>query len=299
MRLGGLLDLALHPKFAENRLVYFTYSKPGEKGLGATTLARGRLEGNALTEVKDLFIAQPYWDGNGGQASRIAFARDGKLFMTTGATLPPRAMDAQDPNTHRGKVLRLNDDGTAPADNPFVGQPGYKPEIYSLGHRNQLGLTFHPETGDVWANENGPNGGDEINVILPGRNYGWPLVSFGREYAGPRQGVFWKEGYESPIVFWVPSIAPSGMTFYTGDRFPSWRGNVFVGAMKTGEIVGTGHVERVVFNRKQEEIRREAILGELRQRVRDVRQGPDALLYVLTDEDPGALLRIEPTTDDR
>jgi aldose sugar dehydrogenase len=300
LRLGGLMDLALHPQFAANRLVYFTYSKPGDNGLGATTLGRGRLEGHTLTDVRDLFIAQPYWNGNGGQASRIVFAPDGKLFMTTGATLPPvKAVDAQDPNTHRGKVLRLNDDGTAPPDNPFVGRPGYQPEIYSLGHRNQLGLTIHPDTGAVWANENGPNGGDEINVILPGRNYGWPLVSFGRDYSGPRQGVFSQEGFEPPIVFWVPSIAPSGMTFYTGDRFPSWRGNVFVGAMKTGEIVGTGHIERIVFNRNGDEIRRESMLGELRQRVRDIRQAPDGLLYVLTDEDPGALLRIEPTTDDR
>lgn len=299
-RFGGLMDLALHPKFAENRLLYFTYSKPGENGLGATVLGRGRLEGNALTDVRDVFIAQPYWNGTGGQASRIVFAPDGKLFMTTGASLPPaRAVDAQDPNTHRGKVLRLNDDGTAPRDNPFTGRPGYKPEIYSLGHRNQIGLAVNPFTGDVWANENGPQGGDEINVILQGRNYGWPLVSFGRDYPGPRQGVFWKEGFEAPSVFWVPSIGISGMTFYTGDRFPSWKGNVFVGSMRTGGIEGTGHVERVIFNRNWEDIRRESILGELRRRVRDVRQGPDGFLYVLTDEDPGALLRIEPTTDDR
>jgi glucose/arabinose dehydrogenase len=299
-RFGGLMDLALHPKFAENRLVYFTYSKPGENGMGATALGRGRLEGSALTDVRDLFIAQPYWNGTGGQASRIVFAPDGKLFMTTGASLPPaRAVDAQDPNTHRGKVLRLNDDGTAPRDNPFAGRPGYRPEIYSLGHRNQIGLAINPVTGDVWANENGPQGGDEINVILQGRNYGWPLVSFGRDYPGPRQGVFWKEGFESPVVFWVPSIGISGMTFYTGDRFPSWKGNVFVGSMRTGGIEGTGHVERVIFNRNWEDIRRESILGELRRRVRDVRQGPDGFLYVLTDEEPGALLRIEPTTDDR
>ena len=294
IRLGGLMDVALHPKFAENRLIYFTYTKPGEKDRIATALARGRLDAAALTDVRDLFIAEPWWDGIGGQASRIAFAADGTLYMTTGSSLPPRAEEAQDPGSHRGKVLRLNDDGSVPRDNPFVGRAGHRPEIYSLGHRNQLGLAVHPVTGAVWANENGPNGGDEINVILPGRNYGWPGVSFGRTYEGPRQGVLWQQGTEPPFVFWVPSIAVSGMAFYTGNRFPAWRGNVFVGALRLGEIPGTGHLQRIVFNQNGEEIRRESMLTELRQRIRDVRQGPDGLLYVLTDEDPGTLLRIEP-----
>jgi glucose/arabinose dehydrogenase len=214
------------------------------------------------------------------------------IFMTTGAAT---GTSAQDPNSDYGKVLRLRDDGTIPSDNPFVGRAGYKPEIYSLGHRDQLGLTIHPVTGAVLSNENGPNGGDEINLILPGKNYGWPTISYGRDYNGPRiSDVPWKEGFEQPLVTWIPSIAVSGMTFYSGDRFPNWKGNVFVGGMRYGEIYGTGRLERVVFNDKMEELRRESLLLDLKQRIRDVRQGPDGLLYVLTEEEDGALLRIEP-----
>jgi len=292
-RLGGLMDVVLHPRFAENRFVYLTYSKPGDKDLIATALGRGTWDGSALTNFQELFVVEPWWDGQGGAASRIAFGRDGMLYMTTGASVA-NMKDAQDPSHDKGKVLRLRDDGTVPPDNPFVGRAGYKPEIYSLGHRNQLGLAIHPQTGAVWSNENGPNGGDEINVILPGRNYGWPDVSLGRSYEGPWQGKFVKEGIEPPVVYWMPSIAVSGMAFYTGDRFPAWKGNVFVGALRYGEIPQTGHLQRVVFNERGEEMRREMLLTELRQRIRDVRQGPDGLLYLLTDENPGALLRLEP-----
>ena len=292
-RLGGLMDVVLHPRFAENRFVYLTYSKPGDKDLIATALGRGTWDGSALTNFQELFVVEPWWDGQGGAASRIAFGRDGMLYMTTGASVA-NMKDAQDPSHDKGKVLRLRDDGTVPPDNPFVGRAGYKPEIYSLGHRNQLGLAIHPQTGAVWSNENGPNGGDEINVILPGRNYGWPDVSLGRSYEGPWQGKFAKEGIEPPVVYWMPSIAVSGMAFYTGDRFPAWKGNVFVGALRYGEIPQTGNLQRVVFNERGEEMRREMLLTELRQRIRDVRQGPDGLLYLLTDENPGALLRLEP-----
>ncbi len=293
--LGGLMDVVLHPNFAENKFIYLTYSKPNGQGQIATALARGRWDerSSSLVDVKDLFVAQPYWNGQGGAASRLAFGRDGKLYMTTGASVATM-MDAQNPGNHKGKVLRLNDDGTAPKDNPFVGRAGYMPEIYTLGHRNQLGLAVNPSTGEVWSNENGPNGGDEINVIRAGKNYGWPLVSLGRDYAGPWQGKFEQAGIENPVVYWMPAIAVSGMTFYTGDRFPRWKGNVFVGAMRMGEIPGTGHLERIVFNEKGEELRRELMLLELRQRIRDVRQGPDGLLYLLTDENPGAVLRVEP-----
>ena len=293
--LGGLMDVVLHPRFAENHFVYLTYSKPDGKGQIATALARGRWDDHAssLVDVRELFVAEPYWNGSGGAASRLAFGRDGKLYMTTGASVA-NMMDAQTPSNHKGKVLRLNDDGSAPADNPFVGRAGYKPEIFSLGHRNQLGLAINPTTGEVWSNENGPNGGDEINVILPGRNYGWPIVSLGRDYAGPWQGKFAQDGIEQPVVYWMPAIAVSGMAFYTGDRFPAWKGNVFVGAMRFGEIPNTGHLQRIVLNAKGEELRREMMLTELRQRIRDVRQGPDGLLYLLTDENPGAVLRIEP-----
>jgi glucose/arabinose dehydrogenase len=226
--------------------------------------------------------------------SRIAFGRDDTLFMTTtGAPREPNS--PQDPNSQGGKVLRFNDDGSIPKDNPFVGRAGYKPEVYTLGHRSSLGLAVHPGTGEMWLNENGPNGGDEINILQPGRNYGWPIVSYGRTYPGPWQSERpTHEGFEPPVVYWMPAIAVSGMTFYTGDRFPKWKGDVFVGSLRTGEIPGTGHLERILFNEKMQELRREALLRELRQRIRDVRQGPDGLLYLLTDEKEGAVLRIEP-----
>jgi glucose/arabinose dehydrogenase len=290
VRNAGLFDVVLHPKFAENKLVYFTYSKPSEDGKSsATTLARGRLEGAGLTDVRDLFVSE--WSTVLG-GSRIVFAKDGTIFMTTGAAFGNLA---QDPNSDYGKVLHLKDDGSIPSDNPFVGRAGYKPEIYTLGHRDQLGLAMDPATGAVYSNENGPNGGDEINLILPGRNYGWPLVSYGRAYDGPRiSEVPTRDGFEQPLVVWIPSIALSGMTFYTGDKFPAWKGNIFVGGMRQGEIPGTGRLDRVVFNAKMEELRRESLLTELHQRIRDVRQGPDGFLYVLTEEEDGALLRIEP-----
>ena len=288
MGLSGLMDVALHPRFAENHYVYLTYTKPVGDEQATLALARGRFDGGALTDVRDIFVAGP---GTGG-ASRIAFGLDGSLFMTTGGG---GGNGAQDPNSYAGKVLRLRDDGTVPSDNPFVGRAGCKPEVYSLGHRNSLGLAVQPGTGDVWQNENGPNGGDEINIIRAGRNYGWPLVSYGRTYPGPKQSEQpWREAFEQPIVFWVPSIAVSGMTFYTGNRLPKWKGDVFVGGMRTGEIPGTGHLERILFNEKMEELRRESLLAEMRQRIRDVRQGPDELLYLLTDADDGAVLRIEP-----
>jgi glucose/arabinose dehydrogenase len=280
----GLMDIALHPHFAENHFVYLTYTKPLEGDRTTIALARGRWTGSVLADVSDIFVAQP-----GSGASRIVFALDGTLFMTMGGN------DAQAPNSDGGKVLRLSDDGTVPKDNPFVGREGYKPEIYSLGHRTSLGLAIHPGTGEVWQNENGPNGGDEINIIRPGRNYGWPIVSYGRTYQGPWQaGKPTHEGFEPPVVFWMPSIAVSGMAFYTGNRLPKWKGDVFVGSLRTGEIPGTGHLERILFNEKMEELRRESLLVELRQRIRDVRQGPDELLYLLTDAEDGAVLRIEP-----
>ena len=290
---GGLMDVALHPRFAENRLVYLTYTKPVDGGKGTPSLARGRLEGNALVDVRDLLVPDAY-EGNGGLNGRVTFGRDGMVYFSTGGNI---GKVAQDPASLRGKILRLKDDGSVPPDNPFVGRAGYRPEIYTLGHRNTLALIVHPGTGQLWNNENGPNGGDEINIILPGRNYGWPVVSFGRDYPGPRISEQpTREGMESPLVVWLPQIAVAGMAVYTGDRFPAWKGNVFVGSMRTGGIAGTGHLERIVFNAKAEELRRESMLNELRQRIREVRQGPDGLLYLLTDEDEGALLQIEPVS---
>ena len=291
---GGLMDVALHPRFAENHLVYLTYTKAVDTTKGAPALARARLEGGALVDLRDLVVAEPAFEGTNGLNGRVVFGRDGMVYMSTGGNT---GKTSQEPGSLRGKILRLNDDGSVPRDNPFVGRPGYRPEIYTLGHRNTLGLIVHPETGDIWNNENGPNGGDEINIILRGRNYGWPTLSFGREYPGPRiSDPPTREGMESPLVVWLPQIATAGMAVYTGDRFPAWKRNVFVGSLRQGGIPGTGHMQRVVFNDKMEELRREPMLTELRQRIREVRQGPDGLLYLLTDDDDGALLRIEPTS---
>jgi aldose sugar dehydrogenase len=287
---SGLMEVLLHPQFATNRFIYFTYLKPVNEKQAALTVARGRFDGSAISELKDIFscgagIAGP---------SRLAWGRDGKLYVTTPSS--GNGSSSQDPNSYAGKILRLNDDGTVPADNPFNGRAGHKPEVYSFGHRNSLGLAVHPTTGQLWQNEMGPNGGDEINILKPGANYGWPLVSLGRSYPGPWQSpTFSKEGFESPVVYWMPSISLSGMTFYTGSKLPKWKGDIFVGGQRTGEIPGTGHLERVLVNDKLEELRRESLLVPLRMRIRDVRQGPDELLYVLVDHENGGVLRIEPS----
>ena len=279
----GYMDIALHPNFAENHLLYLVYTKPLDEKHRVVALARGRWDGHAVEDMHDIFVSDQ------AGTSRIAFGRDDTIYMTT------TGRDPQDPNTLGGKVLRLRDDGSIPKDNPFVDMPGHRPEVYALGIRSALGLAIHPLTGEMWENENGPNGGDEINILKPGRNYGWPIVSYGRDYPGPwHNNPPGHAGYEAPVVIWIPSIAVSGMAFYTGDRLPKWKGDVFVGSLRTGEIPGTGHLERILFNEKMEELRRESLLTDLRQRIRDVRQGPDGLLYLLTDEKEGALLRIEP-----
>jgi glucose/arabinose dehydrogenase len=287
--LSGLFDVALHPQFATNHFVYLTYAKPPpEGGMPGNGLARGVWDGKALTNVREIFVST-----DTSTVSRIAFGRDGMLYMSTWGD---RADIAQKTDGLGGKVLRLRDDGTVPPDNPFVGKAGYRPEIYTLGHRSTLGLAMHPGTGQMWETENGPNGGDEINVLVPGGNYGWPLVSLGRTYAGPWQSPkgFSLEGMIDPVVYWMPAIATSGLTFYTGNKLPKWKGDVFVGGMRRGEIPGTGHLERILFNEKMEELRRETLLADLQQRIRDVRMGPDELLYVLTDETDGVVFRIEP-----
>ena len=293
--LAGLMDVALHPGFDENRLVYLSYTQPLPDETGTVAVVRGRLDGMALRDVEEIFVADPFGGTTAG--ARMAFAPGGLLYLTVGGAFRTDPLDsrAQDPGSHAGKLLRLRDDGTVPDDNPFAGRPGFKPEIYSLGHRNQNGLTLHPETFAPMTVEHGVQGGDELNLLEAGRNYGWPVVSYGRQYTGvPVGDGFWAPGMDEPLVFWVPSIAPSGLTWYTGDRFPAWRGNLFVGSMMTGRIPGTGHLERIVFNENDEELARESLLTELRQRIRDVRQSPDGLLYVLTDAEDGAVLRIEP-----
>ena len=291
---GGLMDVAIHPNFSENGLVYLTYTKPVERGWGAPALAVGKLVDGELQNTRDLLVTEAY-EGNSGLNGRVAFGQDGKVYMSTGGRI---GEVAQDPMSLRGKVLRLEDNGSVPLDNPFRNRLDYKSEIYTLGHRNTLALIQHPITGEVWQHENGPNGGDEINILLPGRNYGWPEVSFGRFYSGGRVNEHpTREGLESPLLVWLPAIAASGMAVYTGDKFPEWKGNVFIGSLRMGGIPGTGHLQRIVFNEKTEEIRRELMLTELRRRIREVREGPDGLLYLLTDEeDDGALLRIEPAS---
>ena len=298
---AGISEVALHPKFAENGLVYFTYNKTGEpvpdakppRRMTAVALGRGKFDGKALTNVEELFAGE--WS-TGASGSRLAFGKDGFLYMTTGATAGGLFDDtAQKLDTVYGKVLRLTLDGKPAKDNPFAARAGARPEIFSYGHRDQLGLTVDPVSGNVLAAEHGPNGGDEVNLILPGRNYGWPKSSYGRTYEGPRMSSLPIEaGIEQPLILWLPSIAPTGVTFYSGDKFPAWKGNLFVGSARVGEIPRTGALERVVFNDKLEELRRERLLSDLHQRIRDVRQGPDGLIYVVTDEDDGALLRIEP-----
>jgi aldose sugar dehydrogenase len=288
---SGLMDVVVHPQFATNRWIYFSYLKPaGTERQSALTLARGRLDGSAISDLTDIFSCGAGVSG----PSRLAWGRDGKLYMTVPTG---NGNSSQDPNTCSGKVLRLNEDGTAPADNPFAGRAGHKAEIYTLGHRNSLGLAVHPATGEMWQNEMGPNGGDEINILKPGANYGWPIVSLGRTYTGPWQSpVFSKEGFESPVVYWMPSVSLSGMTFYTGSKLAKWKGDIFVGGQRTGEIPGTGRLERILVNEKLEELRRESLLVPLGMRIRDVRQGPDELLYVVVDHDSnGGVLRIEPS----
>ena len=301
--LGGLLDVSLHPRFAQNRLIYLTYSKPGPKGPGDATTAVLRAKwdgGSTLTDVKDILVADAYHGGtgspqglgpaSGSYGSRLAWDRAGFLYVSLGDRNYPPA--SQDPGSHIGKILRIRDDGTVPADNPFVSRPGYKPEIYSIGHRNPLGLAFHPVTGELWSTEEGPQGGDELNKIEMGKNYGWPRVSLGRNYDGTRVGEgFSAPGLEEPVVFWVPAIAISGLSFYDGDKFPGWKGNALVGAMRnnTGQ-----HIQRVQFNSKGEPTGREIFLSELKQRIREVKPGPDGNIYAITDETFGAVLKIEP-----
>ncbi len=279
----GYMDIALHPAFEDTRFVYLTYTKPLANGATALSLARGVWDGVSLTEMQDIFMP------NAGDRSRIAFAPDGTLFFSTNGG------DSQDLLSHGGKILRINDDGSVPADNPFVGRTDAAPEVYAYGTRTSLGLAVHPGTGELWQAENGENGGDEINVIRPGLNYGWPIVSFGRTYPGPWRAEYPNhENFEPPVVFWMPSIAVSGLAFYTGDALPRWKGDVFVGGLRTGEIPGTGHVERILFNENMEELRREELLVDWRRRIRDVRQGRDGFIYLTTDEEQGAVLRIEP-----
>lgn len=286
---GGLLDVAIAPTFAEDGAIFFTFSEPDAGGdNGGTALARARLDAEALAlrDVQVLFSQDPKRSGGRHFGSRIVFGLDGTVFITTGDR--GERDDNQDTSVNLGQVIRVNPDGTIPADNPGRTMPGWRPEVWSMGHRNPQGAARHPETGKLWIHEHGARGGDEINIPRAGGNYGWPVIAYGRHYSGAKIGDGTaKDGMEQPIYYWDPSIAPSGMTFYTGDAFEKWRGNLFVGALKFRMIARlTLDGETVVAE--------ERLLEDLDERIRDVRQGPDGLLYVLTDSSDGHLIRLEP-----
>jgi len=282
---GGLLDVALDPDFQENGYVYLSFVEPG-KGGGGTAAGRGRLMEDRLEDFKVIFRQVPKADTRVHFGSRMVFSRDKKLFITIGER--GQRERAQDFSIHRGQVIRVMPDGTVPGDNPFSGRQGYRPETWSHGHRNQQGAALHPVTGRLWTVDHGARGGDEINIPLKGRNYGWPVISYGRHYSGLKIGEGTrKEGLEQPVYYWDPSIAPSGMAFYTAERFSAWKGNLLVGALKGRMLVRL-------------ELKGEKVVGEermlqgLKERIRDVRQGPDGLVYLLTDSRDGRVLRLEP-----
>src|SRR5688572_1987161 len=282
---GGLLDVALDPKFEENRLVYLSYAEPGEGGAG-TAVARGRLSEGALEDVQVIYRQQPKVSGNGHFGSRLVFDRDGKLFITQGDRMGYREK-AQDLGSGLGKLVRINPDGSIPDDNPFVGKSGARPEIYSFGHRSMQAAALHPETGQLWTVEHGARGGDELNHPEKGKNYGWPVITYGRDYSGAKIGEGTvKEGMEQPVYYWDPVIAPSGAVWYTGDRYPGWKGSLFVGSLQPGALV-----RLTVENGKV--TKEERYLSDV-GRVRDVQQGPDGFLYIVTDEGDGRLLRVVP-----
>jgi aldose sugar dehydrogenase len=281
---GGLLDVVLHPGFESNGLVYLSYSKPGPQG-AATAVVRGRLEGSELVGVEEVIETRTW--GTGGQhfGSRLAFDADGYLYISLGDR--GQMQRAQDLSDHAGTVLRLHDDGRVPADNPFVGRDDALPEIFTYGNRNGQGLVVHPQTNQVWQNEHGPRGGDEINLLRAGANYGWPVISYGINYNGtPITDITEKEGMEQPVHYWVPSIATSGMAIYQGNRFPGWKGDFFIGGL-AGQVVSRVRIEGT-------RVAGEERLFEGQGRVRDVRSGPDGYLYLLIDAAAGSLVRLEP-----
>ncbi len=288
---GGLLDVALDPNFAQNRLVYLSYAEDRGEGRAGTSVARGQLNANgtALEAVQIVFRQEPTHTGNNHWGSRLIFDRDGNLFVTLGDRFDLRNQ-VQNPANHLGKIVRIKPDGGAAPNNPFLNRENARPEIWSLGHRNVQSAALHPTTGELWTVEHGARGGDEVNIPQKGKNYGWPVISYGVDYSGAKIGEGTKkEGLEQPVYYWDPSIAPSGMAFYTGDKFPAWRGSILVGAL-AGKLVSrletNGH--RVTGE--------ERMLEQLGERIRDVRQGPDGLVYLLTDSRNGRILRMKPAT---
>jgi len=305
---GGLQEVALHPSFAQNRTIYLSYAKPHADGKqGTTGLSTARLENDKLVDVKEIFEAKAWADTPGHYGARIAFDGNGHLFMSVGDRMAglfpisPTGMNpdveghpAQHLNNHQGKIIRLNLDGSVPSDNPFVGQAGALPEIWSYGHRNPQGLAVNPATGELWETEHGPQGGDELNLIKKGANYGWPVIGYGANYTLGTTFHRGREraGMEQPVAFWVPSIGISGLLFYTGDKFPNWRGNAFIGGMSANQR----QLVRVSLNGSTLTARETMLHGQYR--IRDVRQGPDGLVYIATDNtfpgQPSPILRLEP-----
>ncbi len=287
---AGLLDVKLAPQFRDNHLVYWSYAEPGPDGTAGTAVARGRLSDQRLEQVEIIYRQQPKVKGDKHFGSRLIFAPDGTLFITQGDRFQYRD-HAQDLSSDLGKIVRIKPDGSVPADNPFVKRDGVRPEIWSYGHRNVQAAAIHPDTGQVWTVEHGARGGDELNHPEAGKNYGWPVITYGIDYSGMPIGEgAVKEGMEQPVYYWDPVIAPSGMAFYTGDRFRGWTGSILVGSLKPGLLVRLTLKDGAVANE-------ERYLGELGERIRDVRQGPDGLLYLLTDAKDGRILRVSPKQD--
>lgn len=286
---GGLLDVVLDPQFAQNRLVYISYSEPAEgNGSGnSTAVARGRLDGNRLADVQVIFRQQPKVSSSAHFGSRLVFARDRKLFVTLGDRYSRRD-DAQTLDNHHGKIVRIEPDGKVPADNPYAGRAGALPQTWSIGHRNVQGAALHPQTGELWATEHGPQGGDELNIARAGRNHGWPVITQGREYGtGFRIGEGTTRADIVPaLTTWVPSIAPSGLAFLTSDRYPGWKGNLFAGALR-GQLLVRLELDG------DKVVREHRLLTNFGERIRDVRQGPDGWLYLLTDSSNGRVIRLE------
>lgn len=284
---GGLLDVLLHPDFASNRLVYLSFAKPGPQA--TTAVVRGRLEARGLMDVREIFEADAFSGSDVHFGSRMVFGTDGKLYVTVGER--GERDEAQNPSNHQGTTLRLNDDGSVPEDNPFVGRTGYRPEIYTYGNRSPQGLAVHPRTGALWQTEHGPRGGDELNQLRSGANYGWPVITYGINYSGTKiTDLREMEGMEQPRHYWVPSIATSGLAIYDGEAFPDWRGDFFVGGL-AGAHLARVRLEDDGANQVEE------LLTDLGSRVRDVRVGPDGLIYVLLDERDSPLVRLEPADE--
>jgi glucose/arabinose dehydrogenase len=309
---GGFLDVRLHPDFESNQLVYFTYTKPNETAThGAMAMARGRFDGQRLTEVEDIFVAHPYVDRAGHLGSRLAFDKEGYIYMSTGdlsmvipTDIPREEHPSQDLSNHAGTIVRLHDDGRVPSDNPFVNTPGALPEIWSYGHRNVQGLAVDPESGELWATEHGPHGGDELNHILRGRNYGWPVIGYGIMSDGtgtPIHENTMQEGMETPVDFWLPSIAPSGLMVYTGDSFPKWRGDIFVGAMRGHALHRLRRTKLTDGSYRIGRIEEPPMLQGF-GRIRDVVQGPEGYVYLAIEDHvsrgrPSPIVRLKPVRE--